>query len=120
MAKTDNTVTPAVVNIADKSYWIASLYSNDADTTTSVEVKADPSSGNLYLEDILIAADADCGKVSVRDGTDVLFGPFEASSNEWSGHIHIPLVRSVKLTGALTAIANTNGVINVVAQGFTQ
>lgn len=119
MAQVDNAVTPGLVSKGGKTYWCASMYSNDADTTGNLIVKAAPAAGNLYLEHIMIICDQDAGTITINDATTPIFGPYEMTATEYGGFIDIRLIRAVKLTGALRVDAGANAPINVIAEGFT-
>lgn len=117
MAQVNNTVTPG--KIPRRSYWTASMYSNDADTTGNLTVKAAPAAGNLYVDHIIVLADADCVSWTLNDDAAALIGPVELTGTEMSHKTDICFKRSIKLDGALKIDASTNGVINVIAEGFT-
>ena len=117
MAQTNNTVTPG--KIPRRSYWTASMYSNDADTTGNLTVKAAPSSGNLYVDHIIVLCDADCGSWTLNDDAAALIGPVEVTATEMAHVTDICFKRSIKLTGALKIDASVNGVVNVIAEGFS-
>jgi len=87
MAKTDNTVTPGILKAGTKSYWVASMFSNDADSTGNLEVKAAPTVGNLYVDHILVVCDQDAGTITINDGTGAIFGPYEMTATEYGGFI---------------------------------
>lgn len=118
MGQVDNAVTVAKTH-PQKTYWCASMFSNDADTQTNLVVKAAPTTGNLYLEHIMIICDQDATTILINDGTTAMFGPYEMTATEYGGVIDIKLLRAVKLAGALQVDAGANGVINVIAEGFT-
>jgi hypothetical protein len=118
MAQVDNAVTLAVKD-RRKTFWTASMFSNDADTTGNLTVKAKPSDSALYVDHILIVSDADCGTISINDDATPIFGPFEVTTAEMGGVIDINLKRPIVLTGSLKVDCGTNAPINVIAEGFT-
>ena len=118
MAKTDNTIAPALTQEGKKAFWTASVYSNDADTTSTVEIHAAASSGVLCVDHILVVCDQDPSTISIMDGTNVLFGPYEITATEYGGFVDINLKRAVKLSGALGVKCGANAPVNVLAEGF--
>ncbi len=121
MSQTNNTVTPSIgpKGPSPRIYFTASMYSNDADTTGNLTVKAAPSSGNLYIEHVIVLADADCGSWTLSDDAAALIGPVEVTATEMAHGTSIPFLRPAKLTGALKIDCNANAVINVIAQGYS-
>ncbi len=119
MSQVDNTVTPDRGPISDRLPWIASMYSNDADTTGNLIVKADPSSGNLYLKHLMIFSDATGVSVTVNDDTTVRIGPFLTTTAEMSHYTDFRFEYPIKFTGALRVDCNTNSPIFVLAEGYT-
>jgi len=119
MAQVDNTVTPSKVEHGGRTYWTASMYSNDADPSGNLTVKAAPASGNLHVDHVLVVCDQDASTISINDGTDPIFGPYEMTATEYGGFVDIVLKRAIKLTGALNVDAGANAPINVLAEGFT-
>ena len=116
MAITAN-VTTVGIDRGPRVFWCASVYSADV---SGVEiVKAAPSTGNLYLEVLDIILDADSVTVTLLDVAAILIGPFEISTAEMSGHIHLEFKRPLKLTGALNIDQGTAGPITVIAQGYS-
>lgn len=119
MAQTDNTVTTAKKKEGVKTYWCASMYSNDADTTGNLTVKAAPSSGNLFVDHILIVCDQDPGTVTINDDANAIFGPYEMTATEYGGFLDIVFKRAIMLSGALKVDCGSNAPINVLAEGYT-
>ncbi len=119
MAQTDHTVTPDKGPASDRLPWVASFNNNDVDSTGNLIVKADPSSGNLYLKHVIVFADADCVSWTLNDLTTAILGPIELTATEMSHYTDITFVHPIKLTNSLNIDANTNGVINVLAEGYT-
>jgi len=119
MAQTDNSVTVAYQGRNNTTYWCASMYSNDADPTGNLTVKAAPSTGNLYLDHIMVVCDQDASTISINDDATPIFGPYEMTATEYGGFIDIKLMRPIKLGGALKVDAGANAPINVIAEGFT-
>jgi len=119
MAQTDHTVTSGLPDPGPKTYWIASMYSNDADTTGNLIIKADPAAGNLFLEQLTVLADADCASWTLNDDTTAIIGPVELITTELSHYTTLKFIRPIKISGALRIDASTNGVLNVIAEGYT-
>ena len=119
MAQADNTVTVGL-RTHRRTYWCASMYSNDADTTGNLTVKAAPSSGNLWVDHILVVCDQDPGTVTINDNTSAIFGPWEMTAAEWGGSLDINFKRAIKLSGALKVDCGSNAPINVLAEGYTE
>ena len=116
MAITAN-VTAVGIGLPQKVYWCASVYSVDVSETEIV--KAAPSTGNLYLEVLDIICDADSITVTLLDVAAILIGPFEITTAETSGHIHLEFKHPLKLTGTLNIDQGTGGPITVIAQGYS-
>ncbi len=121
MAQTNNTVTPRVgpKGPSPRIYFTASMYSNDADTTGNLTVKAAPSSGNLYIEHVIVLADADCVSWTLNDDTAALIGPVELTATEMAHATDIVFLRPIKLSGALKIDTSTNGILNIIAEGYS-
>lgn len=114
MAVTANAIT--LGKKTPRAPWITSIYSADV---TGVEViKAAPSTGNAYLEMLDIICDADVTTVTILDAAAILIGPFEITTAEMSGHIHLAFIRPIKLTGALNIDTGAAAPVCVLAQGF--
>jgi len=118
MAQVDNSITVPQTH-PQKTFWCASMYSKDADTTGNLTVKAAPSSGNLYLEHVMIICDQDATTITINDDSTPIFGPYEMTTDEYGGFIDIRLIRPIKLSGALKVKAGANAPVNVIAEGFT-
>ncbi len=113
------TVNATTVGVGDtqKVSWVASIYSADASNTEIVKVA--PATGNLYLEAIDIITDADAVTITLLDVAAILIGPFEITTAEMSGHIHLKFIRPLKLTGTLNIDQGTGAPITVIAQGYS-
>lgn len=119
MAQVDNSITMALKKKGKKEYWCASMYSNDADPSGNLTVKAAPTTGNLFVDHILVVCDQDASTISINDDATPIFGPYEMTATEYGGFIDIVLKRSIMLTGSLKIDAGANAPINVLAEGYT-
>jgi hypothetical protein len=119
LAQVDNAIIIGQKEKGGKTFWCASMFSNDADTTGNLIVKAAPSSGALFVDHIMVICDQDAQTISINDDTTPIFGPYEMTATEYGGFIDIRLNRAIQLGGALRVDAGANGVINVIAEGYT-
>lgn len=117
MGLTTNTVT--IGKNTPKEYWAASVYSNDVDTTGNIQIKAAPSSGNLYLEHLIIFGDATGVSITVNDDATPILGPFLTTTAEMGHYTEFKFMRPIKLTNALKVDCGGNSPIFVFAEGFT-
>ena len=99
-----------------KTPWIADGYC--ADVSTAQELKAAPSSGNLYLEALSIDCEtlATTETLTVYDAANIIFGPMQVGG---FGGWEVSLLRPIKLAGALNIKTSAAAPIHCLAEGFT-
>ena len=115
MAITAN-VTTVGKGAPQRVYWCASVYS--ANVSGTEVVKAAPSTGNLYLEQIDFFCSATAAAVTFLDVAAILLGPIPVTTAEMNGHTILTFVRPLKLTGALNVLA-TSDPICIIVQGYS-
>ena len=96
--------------------WGVNGYS--ADWSGGETLVAEPSAGDIYVEQIIIHSVA-AETFTIRDGTTARLGPFTTAATA-GAPIVIRLLRPMKVTGALTAIASAADPATVIVEGFTR
>lgn len=119
MALVTNTAIPGA-DRGTKDFWIATIYSNDVNPSgENLLVKAAPSSGNLYLEHIIIICNATSITVTLKDDETIVLGPWLTTTAQMTGIYDLTFIRPIKFSGAINVRAGADSDINVFAEGYS-